>query len=580
MDTPEHASFLTACEGLEYALNRVDFPVETRNVASGRLMRDRLIGQVRDYFLPRARHLESPLTMVVGGSTGAGKSTLVNSLMRATVSASGVARPTTRRPVLVHRAEDTAWMGPDRLLPHMPRVEHGSTKSGNDDQELEVCVSDAAPGGIALIDAPDLDSVSDDNRRLSRQLLEAADVWLFVTTANRYADAVPWAVLERAAERRIAVAVVLNRVPAGGGAEILADLRRLLAEKGLHPTLTVSISEQERDERGMLPESAVEGLRSWLDALGRDAEARADIAASSLAGAVDALDADLAALQETVREQHEALEQLEHDVVAAQEAARKNIVDSMSDGALLRGEVLTRWQEFVGTGEWFRRLENGVGRVRDKLGNYLRGNPRRAERIESELESGLFRVIVEETATAVEDAHRAWYRDPAGRGLLGGDDLGHLPSDFSDRTQEEIRAWQQGIMTMMSTDGAGKRQRARFLSMGLNTAAVVLMIVVFSATGGLTGIEVGIAGGTGVVGLKLLEAIFGEDAVRRMAEQARSDLVKRIDGLLDEAMEAFRARLPETEDAVRVVAETRQRMAAAGRELRSRERHVKKGGRE
>ncbi len=543
-------------------------------------MRDRLIGQVRDYFLPRARHLESPLTMVVGGSTGAGKSTLVNSLMRATVSASGVVRPTTRRPVLVHRAEDTAWMGPDRLLPHMPRVEHGSTKSGNDDQELEVCVSDAAPGGIALIDAPDLDSVSDDNRRLSRQLLEAADVWLFVTTANRYADAVPWAVLERAAERRIAVAVVLNRVPAGGGAEILADLRRLLAEKGLHPTLTVSISEQERDERGMLPESAVEGLRSWLDALGRDAEARADIAASSLAGAVDALDADLAALQETVREQHEALEQLEHDVVAAQEAARKNIVDSMSDGALLRGEVLTRWQEFVGTGEWFRRLENGVGRVRDKLGNYLRGNPRRAERIESELESGLFRVIVEETATAVEDAHRAWYRDPAGRGLLDGDDLGHLPSDFSDRTQEEIRAWQQGIMTMMSTEGAGKRQRARFLSMGLNTAAVVLMIVVFSATGGLTGIEVGIAGGTGVVGLKLLEAIFGEDAVRRMAEQARSDLVNRIDGLLDEAMEAFRARLPETEDAVRVIAETRQRMAAAGRELRSRERHVKKGGRE
>ena len=53
-----------------------------------------------------------------------------------------------------------------------------------------------------------------------------------------------------------------------------------------------------------------------------------------------------------------------------------------------------------------------------------------------------------------------------------------------------------------------------------------------------------LAGGTGVVGLKLLGAIFGEDAVRRMAEQARSDLVNRIDGLLDEAMEAFRARLP------------------------------------
>lgn len=46
------------------------------------------------------------------------------------------------------------------------------------------------------------------------------------------------------------------------------------------------------------------------------------------------------------------------------------------------------------------------------------------------------------------------------------------------------------------------------------------MVVVFASTAGLTGLEVGIAGGSAVVGQKLLEAIFGEDAVRRMSQRA------------------------------------------------------------
>ena len=39
----------------------------------------------------------------------------------------------------------------------------------------------------------------------------------------------------------------------------------------------------------------------------------------------------------------------------------------MRDGSLLRGEVLARWQEFVGTGELLRTLQDRVGRLRDRL---------------------------------------------------------------------------------------------------------------------------------------------------------------------------------------------------------------------
>src|SRR5690625_6486228 len=66
--------------------------------------------------------------------------------------------------------------------------------SGADDlpaTSLELRAETAVPPGLALLDTPDIDSVAAGNRELARQLLRAADLWLFVTTANRYADSVP-----------------------------------------------------------------------------------------------------------------------------------------------------------------------------------------------------------------------------------------------------------------------------------------------------------------------------------------------------------------------------------------------------
>jgi len=95
---------------------------------------------------------------------------------------------------------------------------------------------------------------------------------------------------------------------------------------------------------------------------------------------------------------------------------------------------------------------------------------------------------------------------------------------------------------------------------GINGVAVILMVVVFASTAGLTGLEIGIAGGSAVVGQKLLEAIFGEDAVRRMAMRARKMLDTRAQGLIAKSSEPYangigRAAQPEIAQALSRVTE-------------------------
>ena len=119
-----------------------------------------ITAQLDDYVLPRLATINAPLLAVVGGSTGAGKSTLVNSLVGRRVTAPGVIRPTTRAPVLVHHASDARWFTDDRILPGLAR----STGTNKDSRSLQLVVEDAMPPGLALLDAPDIDSVVAENR--------------------------------------------------------------------------------------------------------------------------------------------------------------------------------------------------------------------------------------------------------------------------------------------------------------------------------------------------------------------------------------------------------------------------------
>lgn len=542
--------------------------------ATARTLLAAMARQLDDYILPRSASVDNPLTIVVGGSTGAGKSTLVNTLLGEPLTQSGAIRPTTRHPVLLHRAEDEAALSPERFLPTLPRTRTSGMNAGSQAlpgldpkiaRALIPITTSALPQGIALIDAPDIDSVSEENRTLAKELLSAADLWLFVTTANRYADAVPWELLHEAAARSIAIAVVLNRVPEGDEEAIENDLRRMLDEAGIHAVLIHTVTEQPRDEKGMLAPVSLAPLTLWIRELGADAPARAAIARQTLAGAVDTLAGNLQVLAAEQARQQAAHQSLATIAAEEYEDALTTIDGALSDGSLLRGEVLSRWHDFVGTGDFFRSLDSTIGRLRDRVGSALRGQPAAAQKVEDALESGIHAVVLDAAARASENTRTRWRASRAGRSLLARLDAPQATSAvpeqnaeakgevqsaediFSAAVAEQIRLWQGSVLEMIREEGADKRKRARFLSLGVNATAVMLMVAAFSLTGGITGIEAGIAGGSGVVGTKLLESIFGEDAVRRMATRARTDLLERMADLLTEHAQPFTVVLEETD---------------------------------
>jgi predicted GTPase len=530
--TPAGSQMVTALVRLRASLQGAVLPLELPGVTESRAARAEMVDQLEDYVIPRIVALEAPLLAVVGGSTGAGKSTLVNSLVGSVVTESGVLRPTTRSPVLVHNPADAAWFGADRLLPELERVHH----STHDPHSLQLVSLDVVPRGLAILDAPDIDSVEESNRRLAAQLLAAADLWLFVTSAARYADQVPWDFLRQAAERSAAVAIVLDRTPADAVETVSSHLARMLASRGLRDSPLFVVNEVTLTEAGLLAPRHVAEIRGWLSDLGGDPEARAEMVKQTLEGAVRSLTRRAHTVADACVEQVEAAERLRAAADSAYDEELARLLAATADGTLLRGEVLVRWQEFVGTGELLKTLEQKVGWLRDRMVNAIKGKPQQAERVTVAVESSLETLIVEHAEAAAERAEASWRSLAPGQELLSdvGEELGRASRGLRRQAERAVRDWQQDVLEMVRTEGADKRTTARFLAYGVNGLAVALMVVVFANTAGLTGAEVGIAGGSALLGQKLLEAVFGDQALRSLSERARRRLETRIRALLDE----------------------------------------------
>jgi energy-coupling factor transporter ATP-binding protein EcfA2 len=518
---------LSALAGRRLALPTPNSVAESR----ARQLHDHLEGFVR----PRLADIDAPLLVLLLGPTGAGKSSLLNTIAGAEVSPAGVLRPTTRDAILYASEGDAR------------RILDSGRLGAIAKERVKVASAFAGVDGVAVIDAPDIDSVERDNRELADVLVETSDLCVFVTTATRYADLVPWEVLRRVRERGLPLVVVLNRLPAEeeDRAAVVADAKRLFAEAGPRAAgeraEVIVIGEGDLDPRiaGLAREQA-SPLLDRIARLAAEAGARREVATQALAGALKGLTPLVHAIADDL--EHEAIDADALRRIAASNYAEElaELTRALQGGLLLREEVLRRWNDFVGADQVARFISSGIGRLRAIVLTAFRGTrPAPTTAVEAEMTTTLEALALRHATEAARRTAIAWSDRSAAAALVAGNPgLWSASRAFAPAVGEGLAAWMREIVEDVRAHAGRKRAVAQVAALGVNAVAVAVMLGVFAYTAGLTGAEVGIAAGTAFLNQKLLEAIFGEGAMAELIANAR----KRLTALLTSLFESERAR--------------------------------------
>ena len=505
--------------------------------ARTRQLHDHLEG----FVLPRLADLDAPLLVLLLGPTGAGKSSLLNTIAGAEVSKAGVLRPTTKDAVLYTSESDSNRILASGRLAAIAK------------ERLRLAAVPATADGVAVIDAPDIDSVERDNRELADVLVEISDLCVFVTTATRYADLVPWEVLHRVRERGLPLVVVLNRVPADeeDRRAVVADAKRLLSETDTpdkkQPVELIAIDEGDVDPRvnGLAREKA-RPLLERIARLAAEADERRDVATRALAGSLRGL-APLA---------HSIADDLEHEAIDADALRRiaattyaeelASLARAMQGGLMLREEVLRRWNDFVGADQVARFISSGIGRLRAILITAFRGTPAAPVTVvEAEMTTTLEALALRHATDAARRTSIAWSERSEAAALVAANHaLWSASEGFGSAVREGLGAWMGAIVDDVRAHAGRKRAVAQVAALGVNAVAVAVMLGVFAYTAGLTGAEVGIAAGTAFLNQKLLEAIFGEGAMGELISKARARLLTLLTSLFEDERARFDALAP------------------------------------
>jgi len=379
--------------------------------------RGKLLSQIDDYLLPRVRRSAAPVLVALVGSTGAGKSTLVNSIVGAHVSATGVRRPTTNSPVLACHPDEIDWFAENNFLPTLPRVrQEGLARPGRDGL-LVLAASEGMPRGIALLDTPDIDSVVQAHHEFAYQFLDASDLWLFMTSASRYADGPVWEILQHARDRKASLGVVLSRIPQAYRTELVGHFNAMLDANGIAAADRFVIPEIPLID-GMLPADAYQPVRDWLADTAARADRRVAVLSQTMSGVLDTFKTRVPAMAAHVEAQVVLRLELRRAAEIAYESAFNEASTGMKDGTLLRGEVLARWEDCVVGGDLRPHRGAKTAKGGNKKGKRARRGPSRLAALNAALRSAIESFIVSVADRAAETVEGSWRADPAGAVLL------------------------------------------------------------------------------------------------------------------------------------------------------------------
>lgn len=179
--------------------------------------------------------------VVLGGSTGVGKSSLFNRLVGIDLSPVAVRRPTTSDPLAcvweqarIEEARpllDRLGVDPRRQLCRESPLDLAPRRAGAGEPDRDPLA------GLILVDLPDHDSARTAHRESVNRAVQFADLLIWVTDPQKYADASWHDDYLKPLSSHAGVSLILlnqvDRLPPGSLPEVLADLRRLVDGDGL-----------------------------------------------------------------------------------------------------------------------------------------------------------------------------------------------------------------------------------------------------------------------------------------------------------------------------------------------------------
>jgi hypothetical protein len=264
-DAPAISALQPRLEMLAKTLSELEFTLPTSGREEAERVRSAIARTITEYLLPRLDEPAAPVVAVVIGSSGTGKSTIVNSLASDRISDVGPLRPTTRNPVLwAHRDHGGRYWSEfvarvrDRVGPTVEVV------IGDDELTQE----------LTLIDTPPAEYLAPSGRAPAVDALALADLCVFVTSPSRYADISAWEFLREIRWRGVPMLFVLNRLPADRTAAValLNDFAERLHGNGLllepDAAMVFGVDEALGDRwHGGLDPTSVGALRNELGAV-------------------------------------------------------------------------------------------------------------------------------------------------------------------------------------------------------------------------------------------------------------------------------------------------------------------------
>jgi energy-coupling factor transporter ATP-binding protein EcfA2 len=548
--------------------------------------RAKLLSQIDDYLLPRVRQSAAPILIALVGSTGAGKSTLVNSIVGTQVSQTGVRRPTTNSPVLACHPDDIHWFAENMFLPTLPRVrQEGLARPGRDGL-LVLAAVETMGKGFALLDTPDIDSVAASHREFAYQFLDAADLWLFMTSSSRYADAPVWEILQHARERGAALGVVLSRVPRSHRAELVSHFHAMLDANGITANSRFVIPETGVVDN-MLPQEVFQPIKDWLTETAQKADRRVAVLSQTMAGVLDTFKIRVPRLAAHVDAQVTLRLRLRRIADGEYADALASFDHRTRQAALLRGEVVARWQDYADSGDLGAALRSRGRARKGKRARKGLGNARPSA-LDAALRAALESLVVSVADHAAERVFGAWRADTAGTALLAAVEadrardekaerefasafgaesaawaasvavgaggaaadrpaasLDRSSPDLPARAARAVGAWQDQLIRLLQAENQANQAGGRG-GHDIEPLALLTLLGVLGEGAHSAGSEQGTERGAATaddeivtIPLEMLAQSFGASTVASLLTRARADLRDRVQLLLDEELLRF-----------------------------------------